>query len=68
MTRWDRTTAARLIERYKVTGWTNIVTMAVDFLSNPELGKYDINSLNMIGGGGAAAGCGRREAQKADGP
>ena len=54
MTRWDRTTAARLIERYKVTGWTNIVTMAVDFLSNPDLGKYDISSLNMIGGGGAA--------------
>ncbi|WP_299194831.1 AMP-binding protein, partial [uncultured Amphritea sp.] len=54
MTRWDRTTAARLIERYKVTGWTNIVTMAVDFLSNPELGSYDISSLNMIGGGGAA--------------
>ncbi|AOY89250.1 long-chain fatty acid--CoA ligase [Marinobacter salinus] len=54
MTRWDRTTAARLIERYKVTGWTNIVTMAVDFLSNPDLSKYDLSSLNMIGGGGAA--------------
>ncbi len=54
MTRWDRTTAARLIERYRVTGWTNIVTMAVDFLSNPDLGKYDLSSLNMIGGGGAA--------------
>ncbi|BES69396.1 long-chain fatty acid--CoA ligase [Marinobacter nanhaiticus D15-8W] len=54
MTRWDRTTAAKLIERYKVTGWTNIVTMAVDFLSNPELGNYDISSLKTIGGGGAA--------------
>ena len=54
MTRWDRTTASRLIERYKVTGWTNIVTMAVDFLSNPEVGKYDLSSLYMIGGGGAA--------------
>ena len=54
MTRWERTTAARLIERYKVTGWTNIVTMAVDFLSNPALGTYDIGSLKMIGGGGAA--------------
>lgn len=54
MTRWDRTTAARLIERYRVTGWTNIVTMAVDFLSNPDLGQYDLSSLNMIGGGGAA--------------
>jgi fatty-acyl-CoA synthase len=54
MTRWNRTTAARLIERYQVTGWTNIVTMAVDFLSNPELGQYDISSLKTIGGGGAA--------------
>jgi fatty-acyl-CoA synthase len=54
MTRWQRTTAARLIERYKVTGWTNIVTMAVDFLSDPNLGKYDLSSLKMIGGGGAA--------------
>ena len=54
MTRWDRTTASRLIERYKVTGWTNIVTMAVDFLSNPDIGKYDLSSLTMIGGGGAA--------------
>ncbi|EAQ73606.1 AMP-binding protein, partial [Synechococcus sp. WH 5701] len=50
MTRWDRTTASRLIERYKVTGWTNIVTMAVDFLSNPDIGQYDLSSLNMIGG------------------
>lgn len=54
MTRWDRTTASKLIERYKVTGWTNIVTMAVDFLSNPDIGIYDLSSLNMIGGGGAA--------------
>lgn len=54
MTRWDRTTAARLIERYRVTGWTNIVTMAVDFLSNPDIGQYDLSSLNTIGGGGAA--------------
>ena len=54
MTRWERTTAARLIERYKVTGWTNIVTMAVDFLSNPDIGRYDLSSLTTIGGGGAA--------------
>ncbi|WP_372957865.1 long-chain fatty acid--CoA ligase [Marinobacter sp.] len=54
MTRWDRDVAGLLIERYRVTGWTNIVTMAVDFLSNPDLGKYDISSLVTIGGGGAA--------------
>ncbi|MDC0661172.1 long-chain fatty acid--CoA ligase [Marinobacter sp. SS21] len=54
MTRWDRATAAKLIERYRVTGWSNIVTMAVDFLSNPEIGNYDLSSLSTIGGGGAA--------------
>ncbi len=54
MTRWDRDTAAELIQRYKVDGWTNITTMAIDFLSNPELGRYDITSVKHIGGGGAA--------------
>jgi fatty-acyl-CoA synthase len=54
MTRWDRTTAARLIERYRVDSWTNIATMAIDFLANPELNRYDLSSLKRIGGGGAA--------------
>lgn len=54
MTRWNRTVAALLIERYKVTGWACIATMAVDFLENPELEKYNISSLEHIGGGGAA--------------
>jgi len=54
MTRWDRDTAAQLIERYKIEGWTNISTMAIDFLANPDLGKYDLSSLSRIGGGGAA--------------
>ena len=54
MTRWNRTTGAQLIERYKVTAWSNIVTMAVDFLSNSEVQNYDLTSLNSISGGGAA--------------
>jgi fatty-acyl-CoA synthase len=54
MTRWDRNVAAALIERYKVTGWANIVTIVVDFLSNPEIDKYDTTSLLTVGGGGAA--------------
>ncbi|MGO2136546.1 MAG: long-chain fatty acid--CoA ligase [Marinobacter sp.] len=54
MTRWNRTVGAKIIERYKVTAWTNIVTMAVDFLSNPEVEKYDLSSLVTISGGGAA--------------
>ncbi|HWA11459.1 MAG TPA: long-chain fatty acid--CoA ligase [Burkholderiales bacterium] len=54
LTRWDRDTASAVIERHKVDGWTNISTMAIDFLSNPELGRYDISSIRHIGGGGAA--------------
>ena len=54
MTRWDRSLAARLIERYRVDGWTNIATMAIDFLAKPDLRRYDLSSLRRIGGGGAA--------------
>ena len=54
MTRWDRDTAGELIQRHKVEGWTNIATMAIDFLSNPDLSSYDISSMKHIGGGGAA--------------
>lgn len=54
MQRWDREVAAELIQRYRVTSWTNIATMAIDFLANPRVGDYDISSLRLIGGGGAA--------------
>ena len=54
MTRWDRDTAAMLIQQHRIEGWTNIATMAIDFLSNPNLGCYDISSMKHIGGGGAA--------------
>jgi fatty-acyl-CoA synthase len=54
LTRWDRDTASAVIERHKVEGWTNISTMAIDFLSNPDLARYDISSMKHIGGGGAA--------------
>ena len=54
MSRWDRDTAAELIQRCRVTGVTGITTMIVDFLANPDLGKYDLSSLVRIGGGGAS--------------
>ena len=54
MARWDRDCAAMLIERYRVTTWTAITTMVVDFLANPKLAQYDLSSLQRIGGGGAA--------------
>ncbi len=54
LSRWDRDCAAMQIERARVTNWSGITTMLVDFLSNPNLGKYDLSSLRVLGGGGAA--------------
>ncbi|WP_028241353.1 long-chain fatty acid--CoA ligase [Stutzerimonas azotifigens] len=54
MTRWNRQVAAKLIERYRITAWINIATMAIDFLSDPDVERYDLSSLRSIGGGGAA--------------
>jgi fatty-acyl-CoA synthase len=52
--RWDRDAAGQLITRYKVTTWTLIPTMMIDFLSNPRLAEYDISGLMRVSGGGAA--------------
>ena len=54
LSRWDRDCAALQIERAKVTNWSAITTMMVDFLSNPRLSEYDLSSLRVLGGGGAA--------------
>jgi len=54
LSRWDRDCAAMQIERARVTNWSAITTMLVDFISNPRLGQYDISSLRVLGGGGAA--------------
>jgi fatty-acyl-CoA synthase len=54
LSRWDRDCAALQIERAKVTTWSAITTMMVDFLSNPKLSTYDLSSLRVLGGGGAA--------------
>jgi fatty-acyl-CoA synthase len=54
LSRWDRDCAALQIERAKVTTWSAITTMMVDFLSNPKLASYDLSSLRVLGGGGAA--------------
>lgn len=52
--RWDRDAAARAIGQHRVTEWWSISTMAVDFLSNPQLDDYDLSSLRIMAGGGAA--------------
>ena len=52
--RWDRDAAAQLIERYRVTSWTAIPTMVIDFLMNPKIADYDLSSVVRMSGGGAA--------------
>jgi fatty-acyl-CoA synthase len=52
--RWDRAVAAQLIARHRVTSMSMVPTMVVDLLSSPELASYDLSSIRMIGGGGAA--------------
>ena len=54
MTRWDRRCAAMLIARHHVTSWTAIPTMLIDFLSQPELDQFDLSSMKLLSGGGAA--------------
>ncbi|GGE12519.1 long-chain-fatty-acid--CoA ligase [Marinithermofilum abyssi] len=53
MTRWDRDTAAELIQTHRCTHWTGISTMVVDFLANPDLAQDECGSLQFVGGGGA---------------
>jgi fatty-acyl-CoA synthase len=54
MTRWDKRGAAELIERYRVSGWSAISTMLIDFLNQPDLAERDLTSLQRLSGGGAA--------------
>jgi len=54
LSRWDRDCAGQQIARARVTNWSAITTMLVDFLSNPRLKEYDLSSLQVLGGGGAA--------------
>jgi fatty-acyl-CoA synthase len=54
MTRWDRQCAALLIERYGVTAWTAAPSMLIDFLAQPELDRFELGSLRLLTGGGAA--------------
>lgn len=53
MTRWDRDSAGQLIDRCGCTHWTNIATMVIDFLANPNLSEYNLETLGSISGGGA---------------
>jgi fatty-acyl-CoA synthase len=51
--RWNRDAAA-LIQRHRVNRFAAVPTMFVDLLMSPDLHRYDLSSLQGIGGGGAA--------------
>jgi fatty-acyl-CoA synthase len=52
--RWDRDAAAALIERYRVSVWAAPPAMLVDFFANPDIEQFDLSSLAVLFGGGAA--------------
>jgi len=52
--RWNRETAAALIQRHQVTRFGAVPTMFVDLLMSANAASYDLSSLVGIGGGGAA--------------
>ena len=54
LTRWDRDNAASLIDRYRATVWAAPPAMLLDFFANPDIDRYDLSSLSLISGGGAA--------------
>lgn len=54
LTRWDRETAAQLIEKFKVNVWPTVPTAVIDFINLPTLKNYDISVLRCIFGGGIA--------------
>src|SRR5690606_2285541 len=66
--RWDRTVAARLIERYRVTSWTAKPPMVVAFLAQPGLTRAELASIDRMSGGRAAAGAVRHRIRRRLGP
>ena len=52
--RWDREAAALLIERHRVTFWAALPAMLVDFFAQPGIEGRNLDSLNVVTGGGAA--------------
>jgi fatty-acyl-CoA synthase len=53
LTRWDRDVAAQCVERYRVATWSAVPTLVQDFFLNPNIGKYDLSSIQRLSGGGA---------------
>ena len=51
--RFDPVKVMRLIERERVTSWGPMGTMLHRVMEHPDVGRYDLSSITMIGSGGA---------------
>ncbi|MQA95669.1 MAG: AMP-binding protein [Streptosporangiales bacterium] len=55
MYKWDAGKALELVERERVTGFTCVPTMLLQFLAHPDFDRYDVSSLAGVSSGGAPA-------------
>jgi acyl-CoA synthetase (AMP-forming)/AMP-acid ligase II len=51
--RWDATTHLELTERHRVTTWSLVPTQLWRIVDHPDLDRFDLSTLEAIGGGGA---------------
>jgi acyl-CoA synthetase (AMP-forming)/AMP-acid ligase II len=52
--RWDARVHLELSERHGVTAWSIVPTQLWRLIEHPDLGSFDLSTLEMIGGGGAS--------------
>ena len=51
--RWDETAHLELSEQHRVTSWSIVPTQLWRLVEHPDLERYDLSALEVIGGGGA---------------
>ncbi len=51
--RWDETTTLELVQKYRITTLSGVPTQFWRILQHPEIEKYDLSSVQTLGGGGA---------------
>lgn len=55
MYKWDAGTALQQIASEHITAFTGVPTMVWEMLRHPDFDRYDLSSLETVGGGGAPA-------------
>jgi fatty-acyl-CoA synthase len=53
--KFDPTEVLRLIEQERVTHFSMVPTMAIALINHPQLGEFDLSSVEFVGIGGAAS-------------